>query len=176
MNHGPQIPHGAPPQRKPSTASGCLVAIGIVGAMGAAGTALLCYAVSDKRTAAEKAHDRAVLDTEIAKSKAEKEAAEAKVESDLRRACKVPDGGAVYRVDHDEIRDECRARIRASTKVPGSEDFPSEIPIPMFTDAQGCVRIYRSTFTAKNVLGVVVRSSFECTFDPRTGGTSLKIQ
>lgn len=113
----------------------------------------------------------------LADAAAHDAAEKAAKEAELRKQCKVPEAGAIFIAYSDQMRDRCHDLIRDSLKVPGSSDFASESDeMKDWVSYDGCSKTYRSYFDAKNAFGVKVRTRYECTFDPRTGLYSTKVQ
>lgn len=165
MNYYP--PQPAPPRKG---MSGCAIAalvflvLGVIGF----GACVVCVAVAGHRSPAEKARDNAIAASASAEAAKEK----AELDARFRKECGVKDGGLIFPIYDRDLKDQCHAQIREGLRVPGSEEFPDDSDRGLVSD-DGCNRIFKSTFTAKNAFGVAVRNSYACTYDPRTGLTSV---
>lgn len=75
--------------------------------------------------------------------------------------------------DHD-LESTCKSQMRWSLKDPSSADFAS-IFNSGFSTATNCTQTYSSFVEAKNGLGLVVRTNFSCTYNPKTKAVTLKV-
>ena len=168
-------PTPTPPRR--SNAGGCFLGLAAVGGVVVLIGASLAFQMSRPNPGDARAYDGGpTLDEQIAASAA---AATAKYQADLelsfRKQCKRLDGGLIFPLNDEDLRDLCHAQVRESLKVPGSAEFPSgEDRIRLMT-ADGCKRTFTSTFVAKNAFGVMVKTGYDCTYDPKTGQVALKV-
>jgi hypothetical protein len=125
---------------------------------------------TDAENAAYHAEQNRRLASELAAQKLKKEA-----EDKLRAACGVAADAPIY--EAFAIRTQCQESVRPHLKAPGSADFPGLLDsdgTPFSMD--GCVTIYNSWVDSLNSFGAKLRQEYACTYDPRTGRTSIEFR
>lgn len=168
--------YGTPPPRRGS-GQGCLIAVGVLVAAGGVGIVLLAAVLGSgdpKKRAEREAVDEAIA----ASAQRANEERLAELKADLRKKCGIKDGGAVFFVEQDDMKRQCREIVKEGLEAPSSAEFPP-IDDPgggsgLVTD-DGCRMTYASYVEALNPLGVKLRTRFSCTFEPRTGKLDVKM-
>lgn len=149
---------------------GCLIALIVVGCVSVGSCVAFGVLVAAVGTKSPKQQER---EQQIAAQLASANAAREKEHEDRMRAACKRDSGPLFFADDGDIRAQCRARVQASLKAPSSAKFDYAETTLLTTDQ--CNRIFESSVEAQNPFGVMLRTPFTCTYDPRTGDYALKI-
>lgn len=178
MNYPPQF---RPPRKGTSNLMGCFMAIAIV--VGSFVALAIVVAVFAHRTSAVVATgvdagadptEEEIMSAIAINSANEADAAaqaNAAREAKLRAGCRLKPAQPIFLLSYDDERDRCHQEMQASRTARDTElSFPSpDEDTPTLTTTDGCKLDYESWAEGKNAFGVVVRTRYRCTLDPRTG-------
>jgi len=106
-----------------------------------------------------------------------KKSAEGVAEEQLRKACKVSATAPIHVADPGEVKARCQRAVESLLKAPKTAEFPGMFDVDgKPVSADGCITVYSSHVDAENAFGAKLRTKYVCTYDPRTGVATTKLQ